>query len=234
MSNVQVKFKRGNTSTLNSTPTTDGLIYFNTENNRIYMDNNSDRLEYKNDTSNILNKLGIQNLVKRDEIGDLCPTYNKIDNLIGNSYIGDTIINCTNNLISNKALFQLVWETTYNSNGIPNELESTVIMIEGDYPYYIIFYGDINWDSSTFTHTRYSLQLNNSIQYVNNYNNNEVYSGSSNEFECRRVQINNSSMYTNIQIGEYGVYTNGHYVESVSADDSKILIPYKIIGIANT
>lgn len=234
MSNVQVKFKRGNTSTLNSTPTTDGLIYFNTENNRIYMDNNSDRLEYKNDMSNILNKSGIQNLVKRDEIGDLCPTYNKIDNLIGNSYIGDTIIDCTNDLISNKALFQLVWETTYNSNGIPNELESTVIMIEGSYPYYIIFYGNINWNSSTFTHTKYSLQLNNSVQYINNYSNNEIYSGLGNEFECRRVQINNSSRYTNIQIDEYGVYTNGHYVEPVSADDSKILIPYKIIGIANT
>ena len=45
-----VLFKRGDMATMNSTPVTDGLVYFNEENNRIYMDNGNTRYQYGGDT----------------------------------------------------------------------------------------------------------------------------------------------------------------------------------------
>ena len=41
-----VLFKRGTTSDMNNTPITDGMLYFCTSDNRIYMDNGNTRLQY--------------------------------------------------------------------------------------------------------------------------------------------------------------------------------------------
>jgi hypothetical protein len=45
-----VSFKRGTTSQMNNTPITDGMLFYNTENHKIFMDNGSERLQYGGDT----------------------------------------------------------------------------------------------------------------------------------------------------------------------------------------
>lgn len=50
-----VLFKRGNTADMNDTAITDGLLYFNEENYKIYMDNGTERLQYGGDTELIAN-----------------------------------------------------------------------------------------------------------------------------------------------------------------------------------
>lgn len=45
-----VTFKRGTTSEMNNTPITDGMLYYNIENYKIYMDNGTERLQYGGDT----------------------------------------------------------------------------------------------------------------------------------------------------------------------------------------
>lgn len=45
-----VSFKRGDNAAMNNTPISDGLLYFNTEDNKIYMDNGSTRKQYGGDT----------------------------------------------------------------------------------------------------------------------------------------------------------------------------------------
>lgn len=45
-----VSFKRGATSQMNNTPITDGMLFYNTENHKIFMDNGSERLQYGGDT----------------------------------------------------------------------------------------------------------------------------------------------------------------------------------------
>ena len=44
-------FDRGTEEQMNLTPITDGLVYFCTSNNRIYMDNGNTRLQYGGDTT---------------------------------------------------------------------------------------------------------------------------------------------------------------------------------------
>lgn len=136
MSDVQVKFKRGNTSTLNSTAITDGMIYFNTQNKRIYMDNGVTRLEYANSMSNYMNKAHINSLVDKGSDTIVNPT--QMQNLIGNAYIGgDTIISAVNTLISGKALFKEVWEDTSHE-----PFDTKTITIDGIYPFYFILTGE--------------------------------------------------------------------------------------------
>jgi hypothetical protein len=48
---ANVNFKRGDTATMNATAISDGLIFLNTENNKIYFDNGSTRLQFGGDTS---------------------------------------------------------------------------------------------------------------------------------------------------------------------------------------
>ena len=50
-----VLFKRGNTTEMDNTPITDGMLYFNTTDSKIYMDNGNTRLQYGGDTSLISN-----------------------------------------------------------------------------------------------------------------------------------------------------------------------------------
>ena len=50
-----VLFKRGTEADMNETPITDGLLYFCTSNNKIYMDNGNARLQYGGDTTLISN-----------------------------------------------------------------------------------------------------------------------------------------------------------------------------------
>ena len=50
-----VLFKRGTETEMNETPITDGLLYFCTSNNKIYMDNGNMRLQYGGDTTLISN-----------------------------------------------------------------------------------------------------------------------------------------------------------------------------------
>ena len=136
MSDVQVKFKRGNTSTLNSTEITDGMIYFNTQNKRIYMDNGASRLEYANSMSNYMNKAHINSLV--DKNSDIIVKPQDMQNLIGNAYIGgDTIISALNTLSSGKALFKKVWEDTTHE-----PFDTKTITIDGIYPFYFILTGE--------------------------------------------------------------------------------------------
>lgn len=45
-----VSFKRGTTTQMNNTPITDGMLFYNTENHKIFMDNGSERLQYGGDT----------------------------------------------------------------------------------------------------------------------------------------------------------------------------------------
>lgn len=45
-----VSFKRGTTAQMNNTPITDGMLFYNTENHKIFMDNGSERLQYGGDT----------------------------------------------------------------------------------------------------------------------------------------------------------------------------------------
>ena len=48
---ANVNFKRGDTATMNATAISDGLIFLNTEDNKIYFDNGSTRLQFGGDTS---------------------------------------------------------------------------------------------------------------------------------------------------------------------------------------
>ena len=130
MSNIQVQFKRGDTSTLNNTPITDGMIYFNLENQRIYMDNGSDRLEYKNDMSNFINKAAIQNLVSKNS--DLIKNPREMNRIIGNFYGETPIINQLDSLYQNKSLFELVWE---DKNPQPRNLMITKKRLKELFPY---------------------------------------------------------------------------------------------------
>ena len=50
-----VLFKRGSNAQMADTSIQDGLLYFNTEDHKIYMDNGSERLQYGGDTSLISN-----------------------------------------------------------------------------------------------------------------------------------------------------------------------------------
>ncbi len=45
-----VLFKRGDTATLDELPMTDGMLFFNEENHKIYMDNGTERFQYGGDT----------------------------------------------------------------------------------------------------------------------------------------------------------------------------------------
>ena len=50
-----VLFKRGSNAQMADTSIQDGLLYFNTEDHKIYMDNGSERLQYGGDTDLISN-----------------------------------------------------------------------------------------------------------------------------------------------------------------------------------
>ena len=50
-----VLFKRGDMATMNATPITDGMVFFNEENDRIYMDNGNTRYQYGGDTELVSN-----------------------------------------------------------------------------------------------------------------------------------------------------------------------------------
>lgn len=50
-----VLFKRGNSADMADTAVTDGMLYFNEENHKIYMDNGTERLQYGGDTDLIDN-----------------------------------------------------------------------------------------------------------------------------------------------------------------------------------
>lgn len=45
-----VLFKRGSSADMADTPVQDGLLFYNTENHKIYMDNGTERLQYGGDT----------------------------------------------------------------------------------------------------------------------------------------------------------------------------------------
>lgn len=263
MSDVQVKFKRGDTATLNSTSITDGLIYFNTENKRIYMDNDTDRLEYANDMSNFMQASTIESLV--DKNSAILKNPQDITKVIGGSYIGDeAIIPTTEGLYNNKALFQLVWEDTD-----PQPCGEKTIVTNGIYPFYFILFGDFDFTNGQFLRNArdsyidkvYGMTIVNSESMYgynsNNYaivlNNTTVYSDfgyidtlsvnqnyGTNKVGTRRIQItaDNENNTTTFNFGAFGVYYNGEWNHSgiINEYDSNTnyTIPFKIIGIMNT
>lgn len=220
MSNVSVQFKRGNTSTLNSTPITDGMIYFNTENQHIYMDNGSDRLEYSNDMSNFMDKLQLGNLVFKRDYNNLIENPLQINHIIGNSYIGNLpIIDTINNLYENKVLFNIVWES---HNVQPFDVKT--IEINGIYDFYIIL-----------------LYNNDDTNYLLAKNNSTIYNQLGMWDECRvyntrKIQISSDDVTnkTTFTFNQYGTYGYNSDSEPTIIDiNNKKCIPYKIIGISN-
>jgi hypothetical protein len=232
MSDVQVKFKRGNTSTLNSTAVTDGLIYFNTENKRIYLDNGDERLEYKNVMTNYMNKETLEALIDRDNIEEICPSYNKVNNIIGNSYIGeDNIIDTIDALLEDKALFELAWE----NNNIKS-LTSTTIVLPKTYAFLVIFCHNYSSTSNSFYGDNYKVCVNNTDFYLQALSTNEIYNPyvttsssavASDITNARKVTINNNQ----ITIEQNGNYNEG---ELIYQHDDAYNLPYKIIGMINT
>lgn len=251
MSDVQVKFKRGNTSTLNSTDITDGMIYFNTQNKHIYMDNGGTRLEYANNMSNYINKSHINSLVDKGSDTIVNPT--QMQNLIGNAYIGgDTIINALDTLISGKALFKKVWEDTTH-----NPFDTKTVTIDGIYPFYFILMGEwyaTEWslDPQTLqeiiTETAWTNNADIAYNTLNadlNYNmfqsdmskfyhivlnNDTCYTlplmGDTKEIvsNARKIQIsaNTSANTTTFTFGRFGTYYEGEFIhESIPFDMSK-------------
>lgn len=125
----EVQFKRGDTNTLNNTPTTDGLIYFNTEELAIYMDNGDDRLKYKtiksltdrieNNNMNVptcqacntilIPYTQVKNTPINQTDGHYIPTHSVLQNIIGNDSLSHgTIMNSIDYLKNHKTLFNLV------------------------------------------------------------------------------------------------------------------------------
>lgn len=239
MSDVQVKFKRGNTSTLNSTDITDGMIYFNTQNKHIYMDNGNTRLEYANNMSNYINKSHINSLVDKGSDTIVNPT--QMQNLIGNAYIGgDTIINALDTLISGKALFKKVWEDTTH-----NPFDTKTVTIDGIYPFYFVLMGEwyaTEWSldpqtldyiiTKTAWRSNADFASNNSVGYNYNLfqsqtekfyhivlNNNICYTlpfmGDTNEIveRARIIQVtsNSSTNKTTFDFGRFGTYYEGTF-----------------------
>ena len=219
MSNVQVQFKRGDTATLNNTPVTDGMIYFNTENKHIYMDNGDTRLEYVNDTSNFMDKTYIENLVFKNDY-NLIKNPIQMNHIIGNSYIGNLpIIDTVDNLYEDKVLFNSIWES---NNLQPFDIKT--IEIDGIYDFYIILL--YNNDDKNFL-----LVKNNSIVY------NELGMWDKcNISNTRKIQISSDDITnkTTFVFNQYGTYKYDldEGVVIVDIDNNKC-IPYKIIGIGN-
>lgn len=244
MSNVQVQFKRGNTTTLNNTPYTDGMIYFNTENQRIYMDNESNRIEYANNMSNFMDKLDIDNIVNKslNNARYLVP-FSEMNAVIGNTNIGNnSIINTINTLYQNKTLFQEVW-----SDNAHMPFTSKSIITEGIYPFYIIFFGSYvselvyNENTDSYEETLvwkqgsdifeelssyYHIVLNDNIVYTKN----NIFDNNISIADVRRIQItsNASNNTTTFNFGNYGSYFNGQLINSSDTDKE---IPIAIIGI---
>ena len=125
----EVQFKRGDTNTLNNTPITDGLIYFNTEELAIYMDNGDDRLKYqtvKSLTDRIENNnmnvptcqicnatlipyTQVKNTPINQTDGHYIPTYSFVQNIVGNDSLSHgTVMDSVDYLKSHQTLFNLV------------------------------------------------------------------------------------------------------------------------------
>lgn len=136
MSNVQVQFKRGDTSTLNNTPITDGMIYFNTENKHIYMDNGSDRLEYYDDMSNFINKPVIENLIDNNSPDVM--RNQQMNAILGDRALinGRSILDSIDSLYSSNLIFETVWQ----DNSHEPYYEKT-IRVNGVYQFFIISFG---------------------------------------------------------------------------------------------
>lgn len=230
MSDVQVKFKRGNTSTLNSTPITDGLIYFNTENKHIYMDNGISRLEYSNDMSNFMDKTTIANLVPKNS--DLIKNPKEIDRIIGDAYIGDTtILDAVDDLYQNKALFKVVWEDTD-----PQPFETKTITIDGIYPFYFIFRGYMGTEPNVqfYKEDDYDIILNNNTVYTsdNGFGNSIAHNIVVDKVRKIQITSNTTTQKTTFTFNQYGTYKNGTWVQGDV--NTNLQIPFKIIGIINT
>lgn len=219
MSNVQVQFKRGDTSTLNNTPITDGMIYFNTENKHIYMDNGSDRLEYYDDMSNFMDKTVFENLVFKNDY-DSIKNPIQINRIIGNSYIGNSpIIDTVDDLYEGKILFNVIWES---NNLQPFSVKT--IETNGIYDFYIILL--YNNDDKNFL-----LVKNNSIVY----NELGMWDGC-NISNTREIQISSDNITnkTTFTFNQYGTYTSDLNEGTIIIDiNNNKCIPYKIIGIGN-
>lgn len=237
MSNVHVQFKRGNTNTLNNTPITDGMIYFNIQNNHIYMDNGTTRLEYANDLSNFMNKNTIESLVNKSfSNAQSLMKYSDVNRVIGNFDIGDTsIINAINVLYTAKSLFIPLWS---DNTHLP--FATKTIILDDVYPYYIIYYGSYEYDEDTETVSwkqdseyfedlsNYSIALNDTVFYtsIGEFDSNSIVD------DARRVEIisNTSTNKTTFNFGAYGRYINGT-LDSSESESNNYKIPFSIVGI---
>ena len=171
MSDVQVKFKRGNTATLNNTPITDGMIYFDTENKHIYMDNDETRIEYSNDMSNFMDKTIIENLVDKHDYNYLVSPQ-KMNNVIGDFPIEGDILSAISALkyISEAFVFKTVWQDDAHQPYYDKWID-----IDDSYQFFIISFG--SYETGIF---------NNNIDL--------------NSWKCNDDNFNNLSKYFNIVI----------------------------------
>ena len=225
MSNVQVQFKRGDTTTLNNTPITDGMIYFNTDNQHIYMDNGTtSRLEYYNNMSNFMDDTIISNLVSKTN--NMIKNPDVIDRIIGDSYIGDdvSIIEAVDDLQQNKALFQTIWE-----NPNPQAFTTKTVITQGVYPFYLILFGKNLSGAIAQEEINNCIMLNNStiFTYFGYPISNDIY------VYGRKITATSNSNTTTFTFGQYGSYING-IINDYNTDSQDNFIPYKIIGISNT
>lgn len=243
MSNVQVQFKRGDTNTLNNTQPIDGMIYFNIENQHIYMYNGSNRLEYSNNMSNFMDKTTIANLADKSFNSTNLMRYDTVDNVIGNTNIGNVdALHAIDELYQNKSLFTPVW-----SNNTHQPFTSMSINTNGIYPFYIISFGsyvdvydeddpsviidtvwkqnDENFDSLS---SYYIIALNDNVVYTKK----GCFDGNNIVDDARRIQITSDSgnNTTTFIINRYGQYFNGSLVHAESSDNNKD-IPIYIMGI---
>ena len=211
-----VSFKRGDTATLNSTPITDGMIYFNLENKHIYMDNGSDRLEYYNDMVSFMDNSDIEDLVHRES--PLLVQPDKMNRILGNSYIGgETILGAIDDLYEGKSLFKVVWE-----DDNPSAFDTKTITIDGTYAFFIILLDEHD--------VGYVLAQNNTVIYdhFGYYNIQSDLVDVRTITESRKISISSNSTNTTIVFGGYGIYKNGECASHSSIYKS---VPYKIIGI---
>lgn len=226
MSNIQVQFKRGDTATLNNTPITDGMIYFNTDNKHIYMDNGStSRLEYHNDMSNFMDNTVISNLVPKSN--DVIKNPNVINRIIGDSYIGGiSVLEAINNLNQNKALFETVWE-----NPDPQPFTTKTITTQGIYNFYFILFGEKTSDAIAEEEIDNCMILNNSIIFTQFGN---AISHGRYIKNVRKITVasDNDNNITTFTFGQYGDYLDGE-ISSYDNDSQNNFIPHKIIGISS-
>lgn len=249
MPNVQVQFKRGDTNTLNNTPITNGMIYFDTQEGHIYMDNDSTRLEYANNMSHFMDKTVIDNLVDKNDTQNLV-SYAQISNIIGNTNIGNvSILSAINSLYNTKALFTALW-----SDNAHQPFDTKTVVIDNIYPYYIIGFGsyileydeddpfdegtlvwkqddtEIPYDDNSLSlnplSSYYKIAVQNGVIYTNKFafdTNNVVKN-------ARRIQITSDISHntTTFVFDRYGTYFNG---VCVTSDENDKDIPIFIMGI---